>query len=133
MLQDRANGIANSALAIADRNDDRSLHSELALRELHLVVLIAMQIGVQSPQMPRASPLHLHLTAAIARVDIVELLLPAQPRIVLHLRIEELIDVQRQLLTTDEEPEVIERSKLIVVQVFLLRISLQGLCSKQEH
>ena len=133
MCECRAYGIFYGAFAVADRNHNRSLHSKLAFAEVHLVVLIAMQIGVQGPQMPRTSPFHLDLTTAIARIDIVELLLSAQPRIVLHLRIEELVDVEGQLLSANEEPQVVERRKLVVVQVFLPRIRLQLLGSEQKH
>ena len=115
LLESRADGILYGALAVADGDDDRSLHSKLAFREVHLVVLVAVQIGVQGPQMSCASPFHLHLSAAVARVNIVELLLSAQSRIVLNLSVKELIDVQRQLFSADEEPKVIEGGELVVV------------------
>ena len=133
LLQHRANGIANGALTIADRNDDRSLHSKLAIAEVHLVIFVTMQISVQSPQMTRASPFHFYLTTAIARVDIIELLLSAQPRIALHLGIEELIHMQGQLLTADEESEVIESRKLIIVQILLSDIFLQHFSTEEQH
>ena len=47
--------------------------------------------------------------------------------------IEELVDVQWQLLAADEEPEVIEGSELIVVQVLLRDILLQHLRSEEQH
>ena len=83
--------------------------------------------------MPCAGPFHFDLPAAVARVDIVELLLPAQPGVAFYFGIEELVDVQGQLLAADEEPEVIEGSELIVVQVLLRDILLQHLRSEEQH
>ena len=92
-----------------------------------------MQVGVQGTQMPRASSLHLYLSAAVAGVNVVELLLSAQPRVALHLGIKELVDVQGQLLSADEEPEVVERRELVVVQVLLSDILLQHLRPEEQH
>ena len=131
LFQDTTNGVANGSLAVADRNDDGCLHCKLAFAEVHLIVFVAMQVSVQSAKMPCASPFHFHLTAAVARVNIVELLLSAQPRVVLHLSIKELVDVQRQLLAADEEAEVVEGSELIVMQVFLSDVFLQHFCAEE--
>ena len=130
LFQDTTNGVANGSLAVANGNDDGSLHSKFAFREVHFVVLVAMQVSVQGAKMPRASPFHFHLTAAVAGVNIVELLLSAQPRVVLHLSIKELVDVQRQLLAADAEAEVVEGSELIVMQVFLSDVFLQHFCAE---
>ena len=87
LLQHATDGIANGALAIADGNHHRSLHGKLALAEIHLVILIPMQVGIQGSQMTGAGALHFHLTGTIARVNIVELLLTAQACVVFHLGI----------------------------------------------
>ena len=98
-----ADGILYGAFAVADGDDDGGFHGELAFREVHFVVLVAVQVGVQGAEMACAGAFHLHLPGAVARVDVVELFLSAQACVAFHFGVEELVDVQWQLLAADEE------------------------------
>ena len=64
--------------------------------------------------------LELYDVDEVLRLD--EHIHPSVCGMALHLGIKELVNVQGQLLTADEEPQVIERSKLVVVEVFLTGI-----------
>ena len=133
LRESRADGILDGAFAVADGDDDGGFDGELAFREVHFVVLVAVQVGIEGAEVTCTSPFHLHLTGAVAGVDIVELLLSAQPGVAFHLGVEELVDVQRQLLAADVEPEVVEACVLVVVEVFLSDVLLQHLRTEEQH
>ena len=77
LLEHAADGIADGSHTIPDGYDHRGLHGKLALAEVHVVALIAVQIGIERTQMAGACPLHLQLACSVARIDVVKLLLTA--------------------------------------------------------
>ena len=129
--EDALYGIAYGAHPVADGDHHRRFHGEFALVELHHIHLVAVQIGVDGPQMTGAGPLHLHLCGAVAGIDVVKLLHAAGSQVGLVHAVEEFADVQRQPLSRAEEAQVVERGKLIEMRL-LLHVLLQRLAA-QHH
>ena len=77
LLKHTLDGVADGSHTVSDRYNHRGLHGKLALAEVHVVALIAMQIGIERTQMAGACPLHLQLACSVARINVVKLLLTA--------------------------------------------------------
>ena len=126
-------GILNGADAVADRNHNRSLGLEIALSQVWLIVLVAVQIGVDGTQMAGYGTFHLHLARPVSGVYIVKLFLSAQTGVALHLCVQELIHMNRQRAAADEKTQVIQGGMLIGVQMALANIFLQRLGLDEQH
>ena len=83
--------------------------------------------------MGRAGLLHLHLSVAVARVNIVKLLLPAQPGIALHLGIEILVHVDGQHAPAQEEAQVVEGGKTVLRQAGLSHIVAKAVGADKQQ
>ena len=125
LLQHTAYGITYGTHSVSDGYDHSGFHIECSLPQVNVVALVTVQIGIDGTQVTCAGTLHLQLACAVARVHIVKLLLSAQSGVVLHLGIEELIYVHRQLTPAHKKAKVIECRKAIGMQVLLSHILLQ--------
>ena len=79
-----------------------------------------------------AGLLHLDLDGAVPGIDIVELLLPAQARVLLHLGVEVLVDVEGQAAEAEVEPQVVEGGILVGMEPLLADVAAQGVGAQQQ-
>ena len=126
LCQGTAHGILDGLDPVPYRDDDTRLYAiPVLVVHPHHVHLRRSQVGIDLAQVARGYPFHLNLPAAVARIHVVKLLLPAAPHVRLHLRIEILVDVYGQLLAREEESQVVECGMLVVVVAQVLDVLMQ--------
>ena len=101
-------GVLDSAHTVVDGNDDRGLHGERLLVEINVGVVRGVDKGIDGLQMLCSHLLALYLHLTIGRVDIVELFFSRLTQVLLHLRIQEFIQMQHFAVTAQPQAQVIE-------------------------
>ena len=127
LRQGALHGVGNGLLAVEHGNDDRGLTGEFLLVEVGLAVKVGIDDGSHLLEMGCAGTLHLNLHLAVARVDIVELLLAALAGVELGLGVEIFVEMEYLALPAQIQAQVVESGILIVHTVGLRHIVEQRL------
>ena len=126
LTQCRPYSVLDGTFAVAHRYDDRCLDFEVASVGVDIGQCRGIDISANQPQVVGRYLLHLYLHVAVARVDIIELLLATLPQVQFLLGIQIFRDVHDSLAAAaDEQSEFVERSCLPVVVTVSFRPCLQ--------
>ena len=114
LRQGTLDGIADGLGTVEDWNNDGSLHIELLLIEVNVLILSCIDQCTNLSEMGRTGLFHLHLDLAIGRIHVVELLFTRNTEVGFLFGVEILVEVEQSSLTAQEETQVIETGILIV-------------------
>ena len=107
-------GIANGLFAVIHGDYHRCLEIELLLIEVGCAIVRWVYLSTDSSQVGSGGTLHLYLYLAVARVNVVELLLARGAGVGLLLGVEFLVDMEDAALAAKEQSECIYAGKQVV-------------------
>ena len=127
-----AHGVGYGAYAVAHGYDDGGFDGEIPGVELRLVELVGSQPRADGLEVVRTHAFHLQLHVALARVDVVELLLAAGARVGQGFGVQRLVEVEQFAPPAQEQAEGVARGKAQAAGPFLLEKG--GQCRRaQQH
>ena len=118
MRERRANRITYRGGTVAARNDDRSLAGELSLgkTEVHRF-FDRRQPSTDGLEVGGTGRFHLDLHLAVARVDVIELLLPRRARVEQEVVVEEFVYMDKFSQPRESENELVHTGIAVLLPV----------------
>ena len=126
-------GIGYGAGAVAYRYDDRCGNRETALGDIGHASASGLQVCADAFQMLGADGLHVNLHTAVARVDVVELLLSRCAQIGLGDGVERLVQADNGPMPLYGQAQLVEAGILSVNEAFLGQVAVNTGAGKQDN